>query len=325
MSRKLSAILLLAACTVASASAQALKTLQAWTPPWPTFESRVISCPNPVPAQGWKVALDDWICPQSGPIIRVSWCGWLRNPVQATRRYWIAVYAHAAPCQPNFAQRLFGVCVTPDRYKLLGLDCQNRPIYRLSAPLPTPFMQQQGTHYWLQISEADAESITPGAEDFRWASCVPVRNCPAVQDPPFTQPLFPPCPDPNRPVDLCFALYRRILILPPLLPLPPLGLSPPPLTMELRDTSGVLREVVTLEPDADGSTAAAPELPDGTYQVTLRANGVLPGIGTVMLTDGQETRLSLPPLRPGDLNNDGCVGQQDLGSMLANWNQGTCP
>src|SRR5262245_43006064 len=162
------------------------KINQAWSYPRGAHESRVISCTNPVPAAAWKVALDDWTCPQSGKITQVQWWGTVTNPAQLSRRYYIAIRRTAAGCRPDMTSTgvLYQACVIPSSV-YVGLDCQQKRVYRLSAGLPAPqFTQTQGTQYWLQISEEDGGSVTPGVEDFRWSSHVtisPPPLCAAVQ------------------------------------------------------------------------------------------------------------------------------------------------
>src|SRR5262245_11151349 len=60
---------------VVTSSTWAQKYVQRWTPPRPAYESRVISCQQPVPAPGWRIAIDDWVCPKTGRIVRVDWWG----------------------------------------------------------------------------------------------------------------------------------------------------------------------------------------------------------------------------------------------------------
>src|SRR5438270_3480650 len=71
--------------------ALAQKAPQPWTPPWTSHISVVQSCQNPIPAP--RVARDDWICWQSGNIIRIDWWGvvFVQQQLQLGR-YYIAIY-----------------------------------------------------------------------------------------------------------------------------------------------------------------------------------------------------------------------------------------
>lgn len=318
------------AATVSSALAQ--KTIQRWTPPRGAHQSVVVSCANPVPltgAAGGRVAMDDWICPKSGPLVRVRWSGVVLVPNQlpvagVARRYYVAIWNNlAAACLPG--QKLYQACVTPS-VKPIGTDCRNRTVYEFTAALPQPyFVQTQGQHYWLQVSEEDASSARVGQEDFRWSGHLEIVNCPAAQQlasGAFLQPIVDDC---NPPVadDLAFALYSKTLIgvivgANPVIGFPIFGL-------ELRDSAGNLIERQPIMPNMDGTFEVEADAPDGQYIATMMGMGAVPRTEPVMVMDGSEQAMSFFDVFYGDLNSDRCVGPPDLGIFLSNWNRGTCP
>ena len=292
----------------------AWKYVQPWTPPRAAFTSRVISCEQPSPFP--QIAMDDWICGASGRITRVTWWGTLNTPLQAQRPFYIAVYGSAATaCVPNPADLQFQICVVPDYAKYVGTDCQQRRVYRMSAALPAtnPFVQQQGTHYWLQISEADQQSVQVNVENFRWSGHRQIQNCRAVQAPPaWIQPLIDPCD--QQPDDLSFALQSRDIAG----TINPGGLVPPIMVLELHTPAGDLLETLPVEPDDQGRFFLAPEVPDGPYVAVLRGGCALEKRATIMLQDGQCTMIdSFFDIFYGDINADGSIGLTDLSMMLA--------
>ena len=308
----------------AEAPAQGLiwKWLQPWTCPWTSHESRVVACTNRQPLN--HIALDDWICGATGPLVRVWWWGTLTSPAQGFRPYYLAIYAHqTGACLPNMQQRLFETCVVPDYRKYVGTDCANRRVYRMSAVLPTAatFFQQQGTHYWLQISEADQESIQPNFENFRWSAHRPINLCEAVSFPPLAQPIFDQCD--NQPDDLAFGFSSRDLsgVINP----PPGLLVPPVLQLELYDTTGTLRETVPVEVDDVGNWNATPEISDGMYRAVLRVSGALRMQQNVQLMDGTCTRMSFFDVFYGDLDGDAVIGLSDLTNFLSNYGRMAAP
>lgn len=291
------------------------KYIQPWSPPRAAFESRVRSCAQPTPLN--VVAMDDWICGQTGGIARITWWGTLSSPAQGQRPFYIAIYGTAAgACVPNLQQRLYSTCVIPDYSKYVGTDCQQRRVFRLSAPLPAtlPFVQQQGTHYWLQISEADVESIRPNLEDFRWSGHRPIVNCPAVQTPPsFVTPLRDACD--QQPDDLAFGLQSRDIsgVLTPAGSL----IRPVVFVMEIRSLEGDLLETLCLEPDDNGHFFGAPEVPDGDYIAVIRGGGLVSRSQPITLADGQCTMASFFDVFYGDLDGDGSVRLTDLSMLLS--------
>lgn len=290
----------------------AWKWVQPWTPPRAAFQSIVRGCTIPQPFP--RAAADDWICGQTGPIVRVTWWGTLSHPAQGTRPFYVAIYSSAATaCVP--AQLLYQTCVIPDTRLYVGTDCQQRRVYRLSAPLPAPFTQQVGTHYWLQISEADAESIQPQVENFRWSGHRPIVQCRAVQFPPnFVTPLLDACD--GQPDDLSFALQSRSLSG----TIRIAGAAPVPavLLMELlHPETGEVAERLCVEPDEDGHYSVSPESPAGPYLVQLSAGGIIAVRRTMVLMDDQDNSLSFFDVFVGDLNADGRNDLTDLALVLS--------
>lgn len=299
----------LAAAPAAFGQGAVWKIVQPWTPRLAAHESRVQSCANPAPLN--QIAADDWICGATGPIVRVEWWGNLSSPQQAKRPFYIAIYSNfAAVCQPNLAAPLFSICTVPDYCRKVGTDCQNRPVYQISAPLPG-FSQVQGFHYWLQVSEADAESLRPGLEDFRWSSHRAINNCPAISAFPVVQPIADACD--QQPEDLAFGLASRVIV----------GTVPPGVitaTLRLYDPSlSMMLEEVTVAPDPDGNFIASPELPDGTYVAELVVDCHLKQRQVVQLANGQQPQLSFFDIFAGDLDNDGTIGLPDLSQTLSNY------
>lgn len=340
MIRKLlsSAVAGLALCSLASsAGAQAFcatpispvpsfKWIQPYTPPRATFESRVQSCQNPVPFA--RIAMDDWMCTKQGPILRIDWWGWLSAPAQGQRPFYIAIYPDQN-CQPAAAP-LCRVCVTPDIVRLVARDCDplvanppaggTHPIYFLSAALPVGLCTQFGTaanpqHLWLQISEADQESIRPGLEDFRWAGRRPIQVCPALQLPPLTQPLIDVC-DGNID-DLSFRLYSRTVV-----GHLNVAVTAPVLTLRatLKDPAGNVVEQSNATVGSDGNFAINFDSPDGVYVLELDGMGLLRQRSTIQLLEGTEFRVnSFFDVFFGDLNQDGFINTADLTGILGNF------
>lgn len=295
------------------------KYVQPWTPRLASHESRVRSCSTPQPFA--KVALDDWICGATGPIVRLHWWGVLSSPQQARRPFYVAIYATLpGACQPNPQALLYSACVTPNYIRYRGTDCEGRRVYHMSAVFPTTqpfFVQQAGQHYWLQISEADEESIRPQLEDFRWSSHRYIKNCPAVEAPPVTQPLFDACDGGEE--DLAFGLGSRdisgVIV----------GIGGP-LTLSLFDpSSGDLVEEVVVEIGDEGNFTVNPEAPDGTYVLVLDGPGMLPIRRTVTLENGTCTRMSFFDVFVGDLDDDDQVSINDLALMLSSFGRRAAP
>lgn len=299
--------------TAQSALAQGLvwKFVQPWTARLAAHTSRVQTCTNPVPLP--QIAADDWVCGATGPIIRIEWWGTLSDPAQAKRPFYVAFYSTlATACLPNLAQPIFQTCVVPDYCKQVGTDCQNRKVYKLSAPFTGPiFSQVQGTHYWVQISEADAESIRPGQEDFRWSSHRAVMNCPAISAFPVTQPIMDACD--QQPEDLAFGLASRTITI---------TVNPGISTALLRildPSSSELLESFPLEFDPDGHAVAIPELPDGMYIMELKIDGRLKQRIPAQLANGNTLVSSFFDVFYGDANGDAAIDLGDLSQVLSNY------
>ena len=299
---------------VASAAAQpVLKVSQRWTPPLSSHESRVVQCEQPDPLN--QLAIEDWICPQSGPIIRVVWWGTLSDPAQGNRFYWISIRRDNGNCQP--AGLIYQACVQA-RARRVGTDCRNQPVYRLTARLPQPFQQIRGEHYWLTIAEDDERSIRPNLEDFRWSGHMPVENCPAAQFDAagnLNQPIIEPClPDKT---DLAFALFSRTITgtIDPL----PTGLTAI-YRLELRDpATGVLITSIPVEASSvDSFFDVFAEVADGTYEMVVRGMGSRPVRQMITLAIGAETHVMLHPVQ-GDLNDDDLIDLLDLSLLLNNF------
>lgn len=321
-------------CVGASASAQVLpypiafasfKWNQPWTAPRATFTSRVFVCSQPTPSP--TIALDDWLCTKPGPIIRVSWWGWLRTPAQAQRRFYIAIYRDNGNCQPLFAVGpVYSACVTPDVVKVVGKDCDPIPgtsgthtIYYLSAKMPTPYFQQQGTptapqHYWIQISEEDETSVQFGVEDFRWAGRRPILVCPAMQAPPVLQPIRDACDQIED--DLSFRLYSRTTII-----AVPTGGVGSTLKASLLSPNGEVLESRCVDVGPDGTTDVDFDSPDGTYMLEISGMGTLRRRAPLVLAEGQEFRPSFFDIFYGDLDDDGFINTRDLVQLLGGFGQ----
>ncbi|MFN0136519.1 MAG: hypothetical protein ACKVS9_10445 [Phycisphaerae bacterium] len=315
--------LAIAACAetaLAQPVALAWKYIQPWTPPRASFTSKVRSCQQPSPFP--LIAMDDWICGASGRISRITWWGTLNTPAQAQRPFYIAVYGNTAgACVPNLQDQRFQACLVPDYVKYVGTDCQQRRVYRMSAAMPAtnPFVQQQGTHYWLQISEADEQSVQFNVENFRWSGHRDIKNCRAVQAPPqWIQPLIDPCD--QQPDDLAFGLQSRDIAG----VINPGGLVPPVMILELHTPTGDLLETLAVEPDDQGRFFLATEVPDGDYVAVLRGGCALEKRATIQLQDGQCTMIdSFFDIFYGDINADGGIGLTDLSLLLSGFGLAT--
>lgn len=280
---------------------------------------------GPVPFA--PVAIDDWICTRTGPIVRIDWWGTSPQPNQVPpRRFYIAVYNNVQ-CQP--ANLVFSTCVNATN-KVVSIDCRDRRVYRFRAPI-AGFSQVAGTHYWLQISEADlagtpTSSPTPNAIDFQWSAHRNIKNCPAGRRSPggvFQQPLIDLCDQLEE--DLAFVLYSSTIR--GTLPFNPAALDPanpaPSVTVEFRRRQGTTGGMVwsqSVTPDSDGSFAVEPELPPGEYQVAIRAGSFRPAFFDIFLELDSDLDLGAISTTGGDSNLDTRVNFADITDVIAGWN-----
>ena len=175
---------------------------QPWTPPVASFRARVRSCDDPVPFTA--VCMDDFAFSASGQAIRLRWWGVLTNTAQVGRPYYIAMYKDSN-CTP--ATLIYKACVTP-RVVAVQPDCTNQRVFRFDTPIPAVALSG-GQRYWLQISENDAASSNPGADDFFWSGRRPVRKCRALTTTDYVTyvPLVDSCT--GQPDDLSFEILLQ--------------------------------------------------------------------------------------------------------------------
>ncbi|HEY3246352.1 MAG TPA: hypothetical protein VGM03_23655, partial [Phycisphaerae bacterium] len=289
------------------------------------------SCQNPTPAAGWIIAADDFICPNNATIVRVCWYGVVSGPAQlnpppagqAPRRYLVRFYSNDPQiCKPDVL--LFTACVKPSNM-MVSNDCLNRPVYRFSAPLPTPgFQVMANVHYWLQISEIDALSANQNVEDFRWSGYHPPGAnhafCPAAQHGAggnFFCPIADDCPQPHED-DLAFCLFQQAIVIGGIM-LP----NPAVLAVDLINPgNGLLAQTLNGQTDDDGDLVLVPEnLPDGSYHLRIRGMGMVPQMSMmpVSIADGTETASSFfdifLELPLGDLDGDASVTLHDYAQL----------
>lgn len=292
-----------------------IKIKQRWTPPLASHSSRVVVCEIPTPLG--PVAMDDWVCPQTGPIIRIVWWGVLFDPGQRNRHFYIAIYSNTAgACQP--LELLYSACVKP-RAKVVGHDCFGNKVWRFTAKLPVPFQQTEGIQYWLQISEDDERSIRPNVEDFQWSAHRQINGCRALQRNAagaITTPLLDACD--SKPDDLAFALFSRTII--GTIPTPGIVI-PTIFRLELKDpTTGDVVASQTIEPDTvDSFFDVFFEVSDGTYDYCIVGMGIRTLTGQLTLAEGFETEIVALSLSMGDLTGDGNTNVIDLLLLLAGW------
>jgi hypothetical protein len=320
----------------ATASAQLIpiplvtwKYQQPWTAPWHSHDSVVRDC------QGGSVsfaniALDDWICTATGPIVRVRWWGTSPQPAQTPNRpFLIRIFSTgAAACQP--AQLLYSVCVLASN-QYVGFDCRDRKVYRFQANLTPAFTQVAGQHYWIQISEVDFMpgtnfvSPTIGAIDFEWSAHRNIKNCPAGQRTPagvWTAPLFDDCDQLEE--DLAFVLYRSAIIIhtPPNNPTGLATLPRPVYIAEFRKQGDpdTLAYVECFTADDDGTASLHPELPPGNYVMSVRGMSFRPAFFDIFVDVDWNYVTDVGMICcPGDVDGDGFVRFSDVTGVLANW------
>jgi len=175
---------------------------QPWTAPAAAFRSRVLGCPAPVPMD--RVCTDDFGFTANGQVIRLRWWGVLLAQAQIGRTYHIAIY-NDANCTPD--AMLYQTCIVPQT-QFVAFNCRNQRTFRFESAIPA-FPVVAGQRYWLQISEDDAASANPGADDFLWSGRQPVRGCPALWS--FGNGEFTKLTDPcnQNTSDLSFEILLR--------------------------------------------------------------------------------------------------------------------
>lgn len=293
---------------------------------WAAHESRVFSCEDPRPLN--KIALDDWVCTRTGPIIRVDWWGTMPREfatAQAQRPFYVAIYPDNGNCQPVLQEPLYKRCVRVDVFKFAGVDCQNRPVFYFSAALPPmpgsnqPFIQQQGRRYWLQISEADRESVRPNVEDFRWSGHRSIKGCPALQASIGSQGgitfnlLHDPCDEQRD--DLAFRLRSRTIFITIRRPL-----LNSILRLSLFDREGRLVETACVEPDDDGNAVLDMDAPPGEYRAVLEGMSMLRKAQEITVNEeGIESRMSFFDITYGDVDFNNQINDGDLLEVLFNF------
>lgn len=295
------------------------KWFQRYTWPLASHESRVFSCEQPRLLN--RVAMDDWICTRTGPIVRVSWWGVLLSSAQYSKRwsYYIAIYRNKpGTCEPE-PEPIYRACVRPDVLRYTGRwDCTQQRVFYFSAKLPQPFTQQVEQHYWLQISEDDKNSARVDMEDFRWSAHRPLMLCPALQFSPatgFQQPLLDRCDE--KPDDLAFALFSRSLIG----QVNTAGYQGRRYAMlEVRTRDGNVADAIPVEMDEEGAFEADVDVPDGTYDFVLLFSSGLPAVQrNVEFGDGSVRQLSFFDIFFGDLDGDKEVTLFDFGTLVRNF------
>jgi hypothetical protein len=320
----LGAMAILAAATPVFAQITALnpfKINQPWIKPLASHASIVDNCSGQQVTFA-PIAMDDFLCTKNGPLVRIEWWGTMDGTfLPPQRNFFVRIYGHTgSTCQPT--NPLYSACVQASS-KLVGIDCQQKPVYHFRASLPSPhFVQTAGTRYWLQISEVDrgpagapAASPRPGVVDWRWSAHRDIKNCPAIRRGAAgaTSTLIDPCDD--RQDDLAFRIYSRTIIG----TVPANPRSAYTASFYLPGTS-TLADTFTVSPDDDGTVELFTELPDGVYDIRLSGMSG-PGLllPAVQLADGSV--LDLGELDPGqgDANSDGMVNFTDITTVLANF------
>jgi hypothetical protein len=155
-----------------------------------------------------RIAYDDFQLSNTTTFhTRLTWWGVLNTTAQINGKYYVAIYKNnPLACRPNLSAKVYQAILNPEEV-FAGLDCQGKNVYRMFAPLPSPFVAIGGQRYWLEIAEIDSLSARIGIEDFRWSGRRPILLCPAVQLTAagvWVSPLKDPCD--QIPDDLSFVL-----------------------------------------------------------------------------------------------------------------------
>ena len=323
----------LACMTLAVAAPAFAQKAQPWKHPNGSVESRIQVCPTsptaPVtPAP--RVAFDDFICDNTGPISWLYWWGVVLDPQQQqlNRPFYIAIHGNTQGTCPmmsatefcNVGPRLAYWCVIPTT-KYVGLDCQNRRVYRFRAKLNPVFTQTAGTHYWLTIAEIDQQSARPGIEDFRWSgfrksTAQPHNHCPA-QLLPLAAGACSIVDTCNVPTDLSFDLKRYLI--PVIVAVPAVIQTPLVGSVEILPAtapSGSPALVAqTMDIDDDGTCILDEELPDGMYRLRIRVMGSGDYLQPLQMNGGMAPD-SFFDVFVGDLNNDGLRNGNDVAPFV---------
>ena len=303
---------------------QPFKYTQKWINPLAGHVSVVDSCQgNQV---SWApIAIDDWVCTKTGPIVRVQWWGEALTQNQQPCRYFYIRILSSTPTACVPVSPLYTACVEA-KAQAVGTSCRNRRVYLYSAVLPQPyFTQQQGTQYWLQISEVDRTgpagppaSPIVGVPDFAWAAHRNIKNCNALQRSAagvITPVLLNPCD--NIEDDLAFRLGSLVIVG----HLNPAPRHKGPFVMQLHDpATGALVDTQCFMTFEDGSFELEPDCPDGVYDLYIlggSSHGLL--LPAVQIADGSVVPLPTSSLALGDADGDGDSDFDDINQVIANW------
>jgi hypothetical protein len=302
----------------------------------PGVASQLDACPaqNGTPNILGQVALDDFQKVSSTAstlsIVRVRWWGTLPNGPGQIRfiiRVWSNSNTATCGCGPHavVATR----CVIPTitaTCQADGTNCEAEAVYRFDTCLATPITGlATNTKYWLEVSENNAFSPTTGV-DFKWARRKEVHACPAVVltatgSPPPCNVVAAGCPGDTSPKDLAFCLYGCCLTptVAGAFPVPTEWRFILPPWAVLEDPVGNEVQRVPLTWHEDGTFEMATDVPDGTYTVIIRGNGMKPLVRpNVSIVNGSTTTLNFAPgeVYYGELNHDGMINALDLEPML---------
>jgi len=154
---------------------------QPWTPNAKGFTSRIPNCSTPFGPPG--MAVDDFVSASTSNLTILAWWCNVSAPAQLNRPVNVSVYPNLpGACFPDFTNSIYSQCVVPAIKQLVGTDCLGRRVYRCIALLPAGGVTvTPGAQYWLQISEDDSNSLTPGVDDFKWCGHFGNVGCPAFQ------------------------------------------------------------------------------------------------------------------------------------------------